>query len=125
MGALDRESPMLVEKASMVVINIALACEEQAEESTNMLSYFFTHIMTKLLTVAVRPDLQDTNATHALYEAAINVVMFAAKDMYGFIKDILVECVQRLEIALNPNTSMQIQRNRSCRARFAVSLAFV
>ena len=112
MAALDRESPMLVEKASMVVINIALACEERAEEETNLLSNFFVQIMTKLLTVAIKPSLQDTNAVHALYEAAINVVMFAAKDMYQFTKDILLECVQRLELALNPNTNTQVQEKQ-------------
>ncbi len=109
MTALDRESPMLVEKGCQVVINIALACEEQADHDTNLLSFFFMPLMQKLLTVAQRPDLLDTNAVHALYEAALNLIMFSAADMNQYVKSILLECLTRLELCINPATNMPLQ----------------
>lgn len=109
MQALERESPMLVEKACLVVINIALACEDDADADTNLISFFFMALMQKLLTVAQRPDLIDTNAVHSLYEAALNIIMFSAKDMHQFVKDILNECLSRLELCTSPaNANMPV-----------------
>lgn len=103
MAGLDRESSMLVESTCLVVINIATACEDQAELEQNMLSPFFMHLLQKVLMVAQRPDLLDTNAVHSLYEAAICMIVSGAQDVLQSVKEVLQESLNRLEMLINPN----------------------
>ena len=106
MLGLGRESSFIVDVAANVVNQIALACEGEADKDTNVLSPLFTPLLMKILTVAQRTDLNN-KVVQSLYWVSSTVIRNSAQDVHQAVKDILVECVNRLERTMSASADKE------------------
>eukprot|EP01035_Chromulina_nebulosa_P017784 gene17784-23391_t len=106
--ALDDPDPRVVSKACLAIHNLAIACENESESQTNVISLFLPTMLEKLFSVANRPDWNEEGIRSSAYEACNMLISNSALDMKQVVVNVLVETLNRLEISLGPisaNTS--------------------
>ena len=96
-NALSDPSAKVASQACYAVHNLAQACSEEREDSTNVISHFMPHMLEKLLGVANREDCEEENMRVSAYEATNMMVANSAEDMRPVVRQLLAEGLNRLE----------------------------
>ena len=104
---LDDQSSGVASQACFAVHNLAMACEEQADDKTNVLSSFMPTMLQKLLNVVNREDWDENNLRSTAYEAVNKMVENSAEDMLQVVGQVLDESCTRLEKTFNDNMEQQ------------------
>jgi importin subunit beta-1 len=109
--ALDDSEAVVASRACFAIHNLAKACQDEADNPTNVLSHFLAPILQKLFVVANRHDWSEENLRSSAYEASNMLICNCAVDMYPVVGQVLVECLNRLEVALNAAMDAQERMN--------------
>lgn len=114
-GALEDRETKVVSQACFAVHNLAEACGEESEASSNVLSHFMPLMLQKLFIVASREDGDTDNIRSSAYEAMNKMVVNSAKDMQPIVVQLLAEVLNRLEQSYAPQLSPTERTNlQSC-----------
>jgi len=98
MASLQDKNIFIVAKACYGISNLALACQQDEDDSNgNILSPFYYNLVEKLLAVAARPSTDDGNFRSIAYETINGLVENSSKMEIQVNKAILSESVNRLE----------------------------
>ena len=102
MATLDDKHPKVAAQACYAVHNLAEACQDEREASSNVISHFMGPMLQKLFTVANRPDWDEENLRVSAYEAVNMIVHNSALDMRTMVAQVLSEGLTRLEHTFTP-----------------------
>lgn len=106
-SALEDPTSKVVSQACFAVHNLAEACEDEADQQTNVLSHFMPLMLQKLLAVTTREDHDQDNIRQSAFEAINRMVENSAKDMLPVVGQLLTEALTRLEASFNPAIQAQ------------------
>lgn len=109
--ALNDPEAVVSSRACYAVHNLAKACQDEADAPTNVLSYFLAPMLEKLFVVANRRDWNEENLRSSAYEASNMLVSNCAVDMYPVVRHVMIECLKRLEAAIDPKIDAQERMN--------------
>mmetsp|Transcript_32889 Transcript_32889/g.47518 ORF Transcript_32889/g.47518 Transcript_32889/m.47518 type:complete len:856 (+) Transcript_32889:71-2638(+) len=114
-GALEDAAPKVVSQACFAVHNLAEACGDESEATSNVLSHFMPLMLQKLFVVASRSDSEVENIRSSAYEAMNRMVVNCAQDMQPIVLQLLTEVISRLEQSFAPQlTSSERTNLQSC-----------
>ena len=97
--ALEDSEAKVAAQACYAFYNMAAACEDTSEDSSNVLSVFMQPVLTKLLAVTNREDWDTDNLRTSAYEAVNMLVANSASDMLPVVFLLLGEALNRLEVS--------------------------
>lgn len=112
MTSLDRPSQKVQYLALNAMLELAEACEDYKDDQNNLLSFFFSEAVTKILTVAAKSTVGDGNEQlykdniFTAYETLNRMIENSAIDMQPIVQKILYEGVARLEATLTPGYNL-------------------
>lgn len=109
--ALEDNAPKVVAQSCYAVHNLAEACADESEATTNVLSHFMPMMLQKLLVVTNREDWSSENIRSSAYEAINMMVENSATDMHQIVLQLLSEAVNRLEQTFLPQVNSQDRGN--------------
>lgn len=99
--------------------SLAEAAIEHAEQpddgtdpETYCLSKFFKDILHALFVTADRPDGNQNNLRNAAYEAIMELIKNSPKDCYPFVKDTLLEILQKLSKVIENEAEISMSSDR-------------
>lgn len=99
---LDDASSSVCSQACFALNCMAESCEEDSENPTNLLSPYMPTLLQRLFVAANRPDdSADNNLAASAYECAISMVAYCASDMIPVVKQVCIECMNRLDVAMS------------------------
>lgn len=109
--ALDDPVASVSSQACYAVHNLAQACEDEADNNSNVLSNFMPVMLQKLLNVVNREDWDENNLRSIAYEAVNKMVENCAIDMLPIANQVLIEAISRLEKTFSGNLEQQERMN--------------
>lgn len=114
-AALEDKVGKVVSQACFAVHNLAEACSDESEAPSNVLSHFMPQMLTKLLVITVRQDLESDTIRSSAYEAINMMVANSAMDMHPIVLQLLNETLNRLEAVHTHQAGAQDRANlQSC-----------
>lgn len=109
--ALDDPASSVSSQACYAVHNLAQACEDEADNDSNVLSNFMPIMLQKLLNVVNREDWDENNLRSIAYEAVNKMVENCAIDMLPIVDQVLKEAINRLEKTFTSSLEHQERMN--------------
>ncbi len=80
-SALDDPEEFVASRACLAINNLANACEEYADEPTNLLSAYMPVLLQKIYTLANRQNTEDFNLRSDAYSCTNAMIKNSAEDM--------------------------------------------
>jgi importin subunit beta-1 len=113
---LEDKKTNVASQACYAIHNLALACADQNEAPSNLLSVFITQMLHKLFMLAARDDADEDNLRINAYEAIGMIVENSAMDVRPLIVQVCSETLNRLEASfgapsLDANERSELQGN--------------
>ena len=99
MHTLQQPQPQLASHAASAIYNIAQACRDLSQETTNVLSAPMLLLLKALLATADRDDAHEGNLRIGATSAIAELIMSGAEDSVAIYKDFLPTVLERLERA--------------------------
>lgn len=100
---MDDPNSRVVNQALQAVSNLALACHDDKDNASNILSLFLQPMLQKLFGVTSRPVTDDGNNLRVgAYEAINFLVANSATDMRPVVLQVMAEAQQRLRASFSP-----------------------
>ncbi len=105
----------VVAQACYAVHNLAEACEDESEATSNVLSHFMPMMITKLMQITSKNDYDNDNIKAAAYEAVNRMIANSALDMQDIVIRLLEEALVRLQATFQPSMDSNDRMNtQSC-----------
>ncbi len=97
-ATLEDSHPKVAAQACFAVHNLAVACGDENEAPSNILSHFMPMMLQKLFILSNRSDWDVENLRISAYEAVNEMVNNSALDMRPVVIQVLNEALNRLEV---------------------------
>jgi importin subunit beta-1 len=104
---LDDRNAKIAEQSALAFLRLGNACEDGAEDESNILSDYFDAILLKLFATSVRPDSDDGNLRTTTYEAIEALIRNSAIDKQGMTVQAMGEVLNRLEMTFQVSADQQ------------------
>lgn len=110
-NALGDSNGKVVGQACYAVHNLAEACEDESEATSNVLSHFMPIMITKLMQITSKSDYDGHNVKASAYEAVNRMIANSALDMQDIVIRILEESLVRLQATFHQSMDQNDRMN--------------
>jgi importin subunit beta-1 len=104
---LGDRNPRIASVAALSLHNLAWACQDQADDATNVISPFFTAVLQQLFVAAARPDGEEGNLRNTSHEAIDVMINNGALDTHAITEHAMTEVINRLALTFQVSADLQ------------------